>query len=71
MVFASWTVFNVTDQDGNKVTDEGVLDYIKRVCMPFLYFCCIFYVFPPINATRFFDLFVFSRLSQILVLDLP
>lgn len=23
-------VFNVTDQDGNKVTDEGVLDYIKR-----------------------------------------
>lgn len=23
-------VFNVTDQDGNKVTDEGVLDYIRK-----------------------------------------
>lgn len=28
--FAS--VFNVTDQDGNKITDEGVLDYIEKVC---------------------------------------
>ena len=25
------SVFNVTDQDGNKVTDEGVLDYIYKV----------------------------------------
>jgi UTP:GlnB (protein PII) uridylyltransferase len=24
-------VFNVTDQDGNKVTDEVVLDYIQKV----------------------------------------
>jgi hypothetical protein len=24
-------VFNVTDQDGNKVTDEGILDYILKV----------------------------------------
>lgn len=23
-------VFNVTDQDGNKVTDEGILDYIRK-----------------------------------------
>lgn len=24
-------VFNVTDQDGNKITDEGMLDYIQKV----------------------------------------
>lgn len=24
-------MFNVTDQDGNKVTDEVVLDYIQKV----------------------------------------
>ncbi|KAG5532686.1 hypothetical protein RHGRI_027095 [Rhododendron griersonianum] len=24
-------VFNVTDQNGNKITDEGVLDYIRKV----------------------------------------
>lgn len=24
-------VFNVTDQDGNKITDEGILDYIQKV----------------------------------------
>lgn len=24
-------VFNVTDNDGNKITDEGVLDYIQKV----------------------------------------
>ncbi|PON64472.1 ACT domain containing protein [Trema orientale] len=27
-------VFNVTDQDGNKVTDEGVLDYIQKSLGP-------------------------------------
>ncbi|KAM5567484.1 hypothetical protein ABKV19_015519 [Rosa sericea] len=27
-------VFNVTDQDGNKVTDEGVLDYIRKSLGP-------------------------------------
>lgn len=26
-------VFNVTDQDGNKVTDEVVLDYIQKVSL--------------------------------------
>ena len=25
------SVFKVTDQDGNKVTDEGILDYIYKV----------------------------------------
>lgn len=29
------SVFNVTDQEGNKVTDEGILDYILKVS------CCI------------------------------
>lgn len=24
-------VFNVTDQDGNKLRDEGILDYISKV----------------------------------------
>ena len=24
-------MFNVTDQDGNKVTDEAILDYIRKV----------------------------------------
>ena len=24
-------VFNVTDNDGNKITDEGILDYIQKV----------------------------------------
>lgn len=27
----NFAVFNVTDQDGNKVTDEVVLDYIQKV----------------------------------------
>ncbi|XP_041014154.1 ACT domain-containing protein ACR4-like isoform X1 [Juglans microcarpa x Juglans regia] len=27
-------VFNVTDQDGNKVTDEGILDYIQKSLGP-------------------------------------
>lgn len=27
----SATVFNVTDQNGNKVMDEGILDYIQSV----------------------------------------
>lgn len=72
VVLASWTVFNVTDQDGNKVTDEGVLDYIKRVCAMclFLSFCSFFHVFHSINSTRLCFL-VFSRLSRILVLHLP
>ncbi|XP_071927055.1 ACT domain-containing protein ACR4-like isoform X2 [Coffea arabica] len=40
-------VFKVTDQDGNKITDEGVLDYIQKVscieCGNFEYFFrCIY-----------------------------
>uniref|UniRef100_A0A6N2MTC1 ACT domain-containing protein ACR n=1 Tax=Salix viminalis TaxID=40686 RepID=A0A6N2MTC1_SALVM len=29
-------VFNVTDPDGNKVTDEAILDYITKVSCEFL-----------------------------------
>lgn len=25
------TVFNVTDHDGKKITDEGILNYIQKV----------------------------------------
>lgn len=28
-------VFNVTDQDGNKLRDEGMLDFIRKVDMVF------------------------------------
>lgn len=31
LLFCILAVFNVTDQDGNKVTDEVVLDYIQKV----------------------------------------
>lgn len=32
-------VFNVTDQDGNKVTDEIVLDYIRKVSKAIIVSC--------------------------------
>ena len=28
-----FAVFNVTDQEGNKITDEEVLDYIQKVIL--------------------------------------
>ena len=39
------SVFNVTDQDGNKVTDEGVLDYIQKVCDLLFGFDFLFFSF--------------------------
>lgn len=35
-------VFNVTDQDGNKVTDEIVLDYIRKVSKAIIVSCFLF-----------------------------
>jgi hypothetical protein len=32
------SVFNVTDQDGNKVIDEVILDYIRKVSVSHLVF---------------------------------
>ena len=34
--FSPPPVFNVTDPDGNKVTDEAILDYITKVSCEFL-----------------------------------
>ena len=37
--FIIWAVFNVTDHDGNKITDVEVLDYIHKVsCFPILFY---------------------------------
>lgn len=35
-------VFNVTDQDGNKITDVEVLDYIQKVSCFQSFFTCDF-----------------------------
>lgn len=31
LIFISSTVFNVTDHDGKKITDEGILNFIQKV----------------------------------------
>lgn len=34
LLFDNSTVFHVTDLDGNKITDEGVISYIEKVNIP-------------------------------------
>lgn len=55
------SVFNVTDQDGNKVTDEVILDYIRKVSVSFGYFCellCSFLLYKTTNYVHCLMLFM-------------
>lgn len=63
LVLASWTVFNVTDQDGNKVTDEGVLDYIKRVSACFYISFASFMCFIQLMQLGFVFFFSVARIG--------
>jgi hypothetical protein len=63
------SVFNVTDQDGNKVTDEVILDYIRKVSVSHLVFfelLCSFLMYKTANYVHCLidAVYVFSLLVR-------
>lgn len=51
VLFVWYSVFHVTDQLGNKVTDERLIDYIREVCYSKLSQYCHFAFFLLVRVT--------------------